>query len=82
MSSKENLRKRITEIRDFLSVENHKTQDFILLRKAEKESVRNLEKILVSKFGTQGMGLAIATATTYLLEEIEKEEKDNTKGNE
>lgn len=82
MSSKENLRKKLTEIRDFLSVENHKTQDFILLRKAEKDAVRNLEKILVSKFGTQGMGLAIGLACMYLLEEIEKEEKSKTQSNE
>ncbi len=76
--SKENLKKKVTELRNFLVADSHRAQEFIMYRDTEKKAVQNLEKIFLSHFGINGKATVQAVACMYLLEEIEKLEKDKS----
>lgn len=76
--SKDNLREKVTELRNFLVADNQRRQEFIMYRDAEKKAVQNLEKIFLSHFGINGKATVQAVACMYLLEEIEKLEKDKS----
>jgi hypothetical protein len=79
--TKENIGKKLIELRNFFTSEFTYRQDFVVFRPNEKGAVLNLEKILYKKYDISGKGTVVAIACSLLLENLEKEEKDKTQSN-
>lgn len=79
--AKEHLNKKLIELRNFFTSEFTYRQDFVVFRPNEKGAVLNLEKILYKRFDISGKGTVIGIACSFLLENLEKEEKDKTQSN-
>lgn len=76
--SKENLGKKLIELRNFFSSELTKRQDFVVFRPNEKGAVLNLEKVLYARYDISGKSTVIAIACSLLLENLENEAKEKS----